>query len=222
LKYDFYDREKFYKPKIASKVRNILHKRLLKNISPPEEVLEIGVGFGEFAHFCRENRIGYLGIEPNLRLRQELKEKGFEVLNGSLPDIPEPGKKFDLIFMGHVIEHLKDCNVVLESLEKLKVVLNGNGYIILLYPEVPKTKWLFYHDYTHSYPTSIRRVESILKDSGYRVIESHNYVSFIVKGAWLFYYLGKVFPYFLFDKTRRYFWRLSFSMNSFTIAQLIG
>jgi ubiquinone/menaquinone biosynthesis C-methylase UbiE len=219
LKYDFYDREEYYKPKIAFKVRNILHRRLLKNILPPKKALEIGVGFGEFAHFCRDNRIDYLGIEPNTKLREKLKEEGFQVLDGLLPRIPELQRKFDLVFLGHIIEHLKDYSEVLESLENLKNVLNKDGYLILLYPEVTKTRWLFYHDYTHSYPTSIRRVEALLKDSGYRVIESHNYVSFIVKGAWLFYCLGKIFPYFLFGKQRRYFWRLSFSMNSFTVAQ---
>ena len=220
MKYDFYDREEYYKPKIASKVRDILHRRLLKNILPPRKALEIGVGFGEFAHFCRDNHIDYLGIEPNTKLREKLKEEGFQVLDGLLPRLPELDRKFDLIFLGHIIEHLKDYVEVLESLENLKKVLNKNGNIILLYPEVPKTGWLFYHDYTHSYPTSIRRVEALLKDSGYSVIESHNYVSFIVKGAWIFHLLGKIFPYFLFGKAKRYFWRLSFSMNSFTVAQL--
>jgi SAM-dependent methyltransferase len=222
LKYDFYDREEYYKPKLALKVRNILHKRLLKNISPPEVVLDIGVGFGEFAHFCRDKKIEYSGMEPNLNLRENLKGQGFQVMDGSLPVLPEVERKFDLVFMGHVIEHLKDYTEVLKSFENLKKVLKNNGYIILLYPEVTKTRWLFYHDYTHSYPTSIRRVEALLKDSGYEVIESHNYVSFIVKGAWLFYILGKVFPYFLFGEKKRYFWRLSFSMNSFTVAQLKG
>jgi len=220
LKYDFYDREEYYKPKVASKVRNILHRRLLKNISSPEEVLEIGVGFGEFARFCKDNRMNYSGIEPNHKLREKLKEEGFQVLDGSLPLLPELDRKFDLIFLGHIIEHLKDYTEVLESLENLKKVLNRAGYLILLYPEVTKTRWLFYHDYTHSYPTSIRRVEALLRDCGYKVIESHNYVSFIVRGANLFYYLGKVFPYFLFGKRKRYFLRLSFSMNSFTVAQL--
>ncbi len=220
MKYDFYDREEYYKPKLALKVRNILHKRLLKNISPPEEVLEIGIGFGEFARFCRDKKIKYSGIEPNLNLREKLKGEGFQVMDGSLPVLPEMERKYDLVFLGHIIEHLKDYTEVLESFENLKKVLKNTGYIILLYPEVPKTRWLFYHDYTHSYPTSIRRVEDLLKDSGYRVIESHNYVSFIVKGAWLFYVLGKIFPYFLFGEKKRYFWRLSFSMNSFTVAQL--
>jgi len=222
LKYDFYDREEYYKPKLAVKVRNILHKRLLKNISPPEEVLELGIGFGEFARFCRDKKIKYSGIEPNLNLREKLKGEGFQVMDGSLPVLPEMERKYDLVFLGHVIEHLKDYTEVLESFENLKKVLKKTGYIILLYPEVPKTRWLFYHDYTHSYLTSIRRVEALLKDSGYRVIESHNYVSFIVKGAWLFHVLGKIFPYFLFGEKKRYFWRLSFSMNSFTVAQLKG
>jgi len=220
LKYDFYDREEYYKPKIAEKVRNILHRRLLKNVSLPKEVLEIGVGFGEFARFCRTNQIDYSGIEPNTKLREKLKEEGFQVLDGSLPGLPELDRRFDLIFLGHLIEHLKDYAEILESLENLKRVLKKSGHIVLLYPEVPKIKWLFYHDYTHSYPTSIRRVESLLKDSGYKIIESHNYVSFIVKGAWLVNLLGKIFPYFLFGKQKRYFWRLSFSTNSFTVAQL--
>ncbi len=220
MKYDFYDREEYYKPKSAEKFRNILHRRLLRNIPPPKDVLEIGVGFGEFARFCRGNQINYSGIEPNTNLREKLKEEGFQVIDGSLPALPELEKKFDLVFLGHIIEHLKDYGEVLKSLESMKKVLKEQGHIILLYPEVPKVKWLFYHDYTHSYPTSIRRVEAILRDSGYRVVESRNYVSFIVRGAWLISLCGKIFPYFLFGKQKRYFWRLSFSTNSFTVAQL--
>lgn len=222
MEYDCYNLENYYKPKIARKVRNFLHKRLLKNVEFPKKVLEIGVGFGEFAAFCKENKIEYVGIEPNQNLRQVLAGQGFKVYEGYLPEnVKIQENNFDLIFIGHVLEHLSGYKEVLRSLENLKKFLRPEGYFIVLYPEASKSKWLFYHDYTHQYVTTIRRMESIFQDVGISIVESKPYVSFLVKLARPVFYLGKLFPYFLLPKKMAYFWRLSFSMNAFTIGRIL-
>lgn len=223
MEYDCYNLSNYYKPKIARQVRDLLHQRVLKKIEKPKRALEIGVGFGEFANYCKTNQIEYVGLEPNESLRQMVSQMGFQVVDGRLPDqIKIKNGNFDLIFIGHVLEHLPSYKEVISSLENLKKVLRPGGYVIVLYPDASKSKWLFYHDYTHQYVTTPRRMETIFGEVGLKVIESKNYVSCLVALAKPVFYLGKLFPYFLFPKKMAYFWRLSLSMNGFIVGQSEG
>jgi SAM-dependent methyltransferase len=223
MEYDCYNLDNYYKPKIAGRVRDILHRRVLKKVPLPQKALEIGVGFGEFARFCRNNRTEYIGLEPNQNLRKLVAGQGFDVVDGRLPDQFSVGvTDFDLIFIGHVLEHLPSYKEVLSSLENLKRYLKPNGHVIVLYPDASKSKWLFYHDYTHQYVTTPRRMETIFREVGLKVIESKNYVSCVVGLAKPVFYLGKLFPCFLFPKRTAYFWKLSLSMNGFIVGQLAG
>ena len=221
MEYDCYNQENFYKPKVAGRVRNILHRRVLKNIPVPKKVLEVGVGFGEFARYCKGEEIEYLGLEPNDNLRKLVAGQGFKVYDGRLPDqIKISENNFDLAFIGHVLEHLPSYKEVTSSLENIKKLLKPDGYLVVLYPDASHSKWLFYHDYTHQYVTTPRRMETIFQEVGLKVVESKNYVSCLVKLAKPVFYLGKLFPYFLFPKRKAYFWRLSLSMNGFIVGQV--
>ncbi|MCI0526338.1 MAG: class I SAM-dependent methyltransferase [Nitrospira sp.] len=221
MEYDCYNLQNYYKPGIAGRVRDILHRRVLKKIPAPQKALEIGVGFGEFANYCKANGIQYVGVEPNQQLRNMVANLGFQVADGRLPtEISLAEKDFDLVFIGHVLEHLPSYREVISSLEHLKGFLKPEGHVIVLYPDASHSKWLFYHDYTHQYVTTPRRMETIFEEAGFRVIESKNYVSFLVKLAKPVFYAGKLFPYFLFPEKVAYFWRLSFSMNGFIVGQL--
>jgi ubiquinone/menaquinone biosynthesis C-methylase UbiE len=221
MEYDCYNLSNYYKPKMAGKIRDILHRRVLKKIPKPKKVLEIGVGFAEFASFCRANGIEYVGLEPNQSLRKLVSGQGFKVLDGRLPDqIEIEDRDFDLVFIGHVLEHLPSYKEVISSLENLKKFLKPDGFVIILYPDASKSKWLFYHDYTHQYVTTPRRMETIFQEAGLRVIESKNYVSCLVGLSKPIFYLGKLFPFFLFPQKKAYFWRLSLSMNGFIVGQV--
>ena len=221
MEYDCYNLANYYKPKLARQVRDILHRRVLKKIPTPKKVLEIGVGFGEFANFCKAKQIEYVGLEPNENLRQMVSKLGFKVYDGKLPDqVNVKGNDFDLVFIGHVLEHLPSYKEVLSSLENLRKLLKPGGHIIVLYPDASYSRWLFYHDYTHQYVTTPRRMETIFQEVGLKVVESKNYVSCLVALAKPVFYVGKLFPYFLFPKQMAYFWRLSLSMNGFIVGKV--
>jgi ubiquinone/menaquinone biosynthesis C-methylase UbiE len=221
MEYDCYNLSNYYKPKMAGKVRDILHRRVLKGIPKPTKVLEVGVGFAEFAKYCKTAGIEYVGLEPNESLRKMVSNLGFKVYDGRLPDQLEVKEKnFDLVFIGHVLEHLPSYKEVTRSLENLKKLLKPDGYVIVLYPDASKSKWLFYHDYTHQYVTTPRRMEMIFQEVGLKVIESKNYVSCLVGLSKPVFYLGKFFPFYLFPGKKAYFWRLSLSMNGFIVGQV--
>ena len=48
MRYDFYNTANLSKPSFAASFRDILHKKMLKKVII-QSVLDIGIGFGEFA-----------------------------------------------------------------------------------------------------------------------------------------------------------------------------
>lgn len=219
MRYDFYDRGRIYKPGLALRCRDRLHSKVLQG-GDIHSVLEIGVGFGEFADYCRRNGIEYVGIEPNAKLRTALTEKGFRIYNATLPNYPEIGKTFDAIFAAHLIEHLNGLPEVLEFLSSTKKVLKSHQgrYLILLYPDIEKCGWLFFHDYTHTFVTTKKRVEEMLFDHGWDIVQSVRYTACFFMFSGLISMVGKLFPYWLLPEKVALFARLSFLQHCATIA----
>ena len=167
-----------------------------------KDVLEIGVGMGEFAGFCKSRQIDYAGIEPNKTLRESLARKGFSVVEGKAPDLPKLEKSFDCVFAAHLIEHLKDYEEIAQLIHRAVSLLNPGGVIILIYPDIEKSGWVFYQDYTHLYPTTRKRVENILTDSDMRIVRSGYHIGPFVQPVIvsLLHFIVKCFPFFLMPK----------------------
>lgn len=219
MKYDFYNQERMYKPKLALKARDRLHRKVLRNLDI-HSVLEIGVGFGEFASYCQRHEIAYVGIETNKNLRNTLMAKGFKVYESAMPNFPEMSEQFDAIFAAHLIEHLDGLPEVVKFLDGCRHVLESHKgkYLILLYPDVEKCGFSFWHDYTHSFVTMKKRVEDILFDHGWNVVWSKRYTVCFFRFSSLIRIAGKVFPYFLLPRDVQLFVRLSFQQHCATVA----
>lgn len=219
MKYDHYSKDYLMKHSFIGKMRHRLYHTIFENLGI-KSTLEIGVGLGEFAYYCKSNNIEYVGIEPNDNLRDDLKNKGYNVVNGKAPGLPKLDRKFDCLFASHLIEHLKDCDEIIKLAENAKLILNEDGYIIFLYPDVEKSPQTYYLDYTHLYPTTKRRVENILKDCDLEIVKSKYYIGVWVKPAYFLYFAGKMLPYFLFPERIRNLLRAKFQMCGFTVAKI--
>jgi SAM-dependent methyltransferase len=220
MKYDSYNKVQYYKPGLQIKCRDRLHRRVLEGLDV-RSILEIGVGFGEFASYCRRHGIEWTGIEPNAKLREPLIEDGFSVYEATMPRFPAIREKFDALFAAHFIEHLNGLEDVSCFLDGCREILadQGGRYLILLYPDIEKCGTIFWHDYTHSYPTTKKRVEDLLLDHDWRIIRSARYTACFVRGSGLISAVGKIFPYFLLPERIALFARLSFLQHVFTIAE---
>jgi hypothetical protein len=99
----------------------------------PRTILDIGIGFGKYGALFREyldlwdTSTGYdeksvilTGVEVCERYRSPLWGCYDEIAVGNILELPEiPGREYDLIFMGDVIEHLHE-NEAVELLQKLR------------------------------------------------------------------------------------------------------
>jgi 2-polyprenyl-3-methyl-5-hydroxy-6-metoxy-1,4-benzoquinol methylase len=108
-------------------------KSFLKDKS---KILDIGCGFGDqLSHFHDKGHVT-LGIEPGKK-RAEFAEKvfGLDIINLDLESISDSkklsNKKFNLIYMNHVFEHLANPITLLTSLIEF---LDDDGKIFIAIP----------------------------------------------------------------------------------------
>lgn len=150
-------------------------------IRKKKSILEIGPWKGYFATFCKKNNLNYTAIEWSKTLYNNLK-KDFKVYNKFVPPL-DVNWTFDIIYMNQVFEHMDNKNQATALLEECHKKLKDNWLIIIATPDYVAWKEDFFvWDYTHSFPTSMRRLEQIFCDNDFSIIYK-NYYTFFVR--WL-------------------------------------
>ncbi len=180
MKYDFYARTPQERRTRIISAQQVLFKRILRDLTFTSAV-EIGPGFGGFAHYCRARGVDYFAAEENEQLAMDLRGEGFSIIKDALNESPLK-KSSDLLFMSHVIEHFPSWQ---DATSNLKGVcarhLTDGGHIVLLFPDVSWSPRSFYYDYTHSFPTTLISVERMCEDLGFKTIRKGHYI-----GRWIY------------------------------------
>lgn len=221
MRYDFYTRKRRWKPPGTTWCRRRLHRRVLSGLGI-QSVCEIGIGFGEFAKYCRDEGILYVGVDVNTGLLNELAAQGYTVHEASVPPLPQIAEPFDAIFAAHVIEHMDGASGATGFVESCAEALERQGgrYLILLYPDIERCGAMFWYDYTHSFVTTKNRVEELLMDGGWDVIRSGRYLACFFATSGLLRILGWFIPYALLPLSAQTFAKLTFQQHAFTVAKL--
>ncbi len=111
--------------------RHTLRKKvaLLNSFFPEEKtVLDIGAGTGDFLLECKKKNWKGFGVEPNLKAREVANNKNV-LLEKELSFFK--GKKFDIITLWHVLEHVENLEIYIQSLKEL---LKENGTLLIAVP----------------------------------------------------------------------------------------
>ena len=133
------DSKKTVIDKIYQTIKNITLKRKLRlinecllhqnSISRPEKnILDIGAGTGDFLKVCKVNLWNVFGIEPDMEARNIAAKKGV-LLHKDVSHFTD--KKFEIITLWHVLEHVENLEEYISTLEKL---LSKNGTLIIAVP----------------------------------------------------------------------------------------
>jgi len=91
-------------------------------------ILDVGAGTGDFLNICKNNNWEVFGTEPNSSARNLAKEKGV-ALEKDLSFYQN--KKFDVITLWHVLEHVRDLS---NFIKQLKQLLKPNGRLVIAVP----------------------------------------------------------------------------------------
>ena len=147
-------------------------------------VLEIGPGHGYFAQHCISMGLNYEFIDNSKAVFNKLTELG---MNGHLGLISEVSdqidKKFDLIWMSHILEHSPTWVDARNLLNVARKLLAEDGSIVVIGPDAIHWRRQFWNiDATHGYPTTLRNVIQLCDDVGLQtsIAKHHRNASFDV------------------------------------------
>ncbi len=163
---------------LMSRITRRRAKRFKDHIKD-KDVLEIGSGTGEFLNCCsvfKPNSV--FGVETSEYASRIAKEKyNVDIINSSIEGF-STAKKFDTIFMFHVIEHVQDPKNIISTLKNL---LKPNGVLIMETPNCDSFEKKFYHEYWagwsvpfHTFIFSPKALSDISNHCGLRVSSVHH------------------------------------------------
>lgn len=95
------------------------------------KILDVGCANGVRLRLFRELGWDAVGIEMSGKAVKEARERGENVIHGKFEDVDIPNSSFDVVYMSHVFEHLRDPHLVLE---KIANILRPGGELILIIP----------------------------------------------------------------------------------------
>ena len=126
------DSKKTLIDKIYQIVKNYSLKRklhLINSFNTEEKtILDIGAGTGDFLKICSKNNWLITGVEPS-KIARELAYKKGVFLEEDISKIED--KKFDVITLWHVLEHVPNLFEFITTIEKL---LKPNGKLVIAVP----------------------------------------------------------------------------------------
>lgn len=139
------DSKKSLLDKIYQIVKNYTLKQKLSLINSfqtaQKTILDVGAGTGDFLKVCKSNDWKIFGIEPSLIARESAQKKGL-FLNENTTELS--GKKFDVITLWHVLEHvhnLQDYTLTLKNL------LKEDGKLVIAVPNYKSYDANYYKEY---------------------------------------------------------------------------
>ncbi len=113
------------------KARRLAH--WLMNCGSGKKFLDVGCSNGELLYFMKQQGFETFGVELNPRTARIGSENGLNVFNGLLEEAHFEDKSFDILYLGDVIEHVRDPRSFVK--ECLRVLKPG-GYIIISTPNL--------------------------------------------------------------------------------------
>jgi SAM-dependent methyltransferase len=154
-----------------------------KILNEKTKILEIGTATGvllkNIANFYNLKKKNLDGIEPSKKLADKLKgNKYFKIQNKFLNQLTIK-KKYDLIIMDNVFEHIEDPE---KALKKVKNLMNTNSKLYIAVPNIFKFKNNFRDPFGHTINYYENNIKYLFALNGFKikVIKKHyNYLNFV-------------------------------------------
>jgi len=102
-------------------------------VRPSDTVLDLGAGSGEFLNAIECGRKIAVDLDPNCAA--QVGDADFYRVPGNAMT-PIPDGSVDVVFCSNFFEHLPDKGVLLETLRECHRVLNSNGHLLIMQPNI--------------------------------------------------------------------------------------
>lgn len=139
----------------------------------PSRFLDIGCAGGAFPKVIKDLGFEVIGLEPSIYLSRHARETyGLEVHSSTLEEFAKNGRKFDVISLWDVLEHLPNPRA---ALGEINLMLHSEGILILNLPMIDTfparimgLRWPFYLN-VHIYYFTLKTIAKLLDDTGFEV-----------------------------------------------------
>lgn len=146
------------------------------------KILEIGCGEGILLEELKKNGFKKLkGYEPSYTASVRATKRGLDITTQYFQS-NSADKKYDLIIMSHVFEHIEKPIVFLEDLSK---ALNTNGSIMFtqtnfkgIIPRVQKENWYAWVPDQHFWHFTLKGLKQLMEKNNFELL-SYRYTSLV-------------------------------------------
>jgi SAM-dependent methyltransferase len=115
--------------------RETVWKRRLRMLLPykkPGSLLDVGTGIGQFLSLARKSFTQVFGTEVSTTAVKIAKDRfQLDLFQGSIEDLEEAGSTFDNITLFHVLEHVPNPRLTIETCHSL---LSPGGMLVIAVP----------------------------------------------------------------------------------------
>jgi 2-polyprenyl-3-methyl-5-hydroxy-6-metoxy-1,4-benzoquinol methylase len=150
-------------------------KIIKKHFQEGSSILEIGCGQGLLLEELKKY-FNVIGVEPSISASKISRLKGVETITGYFQDVVNnelKDKKFNLVIVSHVVEHIKDYSSFIDQILK---ILSNNGQILFiqtnylgLMPRYLKSDWYAWVPEQHYWHFTPNGLTYILEKKGLTV-----------------------------------------------------
>jgi SAM-dependent methyltransferase len=105
--------------------------RIRKLAPQARTLLDVGCGFGHFMDVARESGFSCVGLEPDEERASSVEARGHEVIRGFFSPSLLGGRRFDVVILWHVVEHLAEPGAMLSD---IRSAMNPGGLLCLACP----------------------------------------------------------------------------------------
>lgn len=163
--------------KIARQYALRSKKKLINSVVKDKKgrILDYGCGTGYFLETMKSDGWKTYGIEPNDKARAIATQK--VKVKGSIEELDLKNKKFDIITLWHVLEHIHDLNSTIKS---LKTILKEKGKIIIAVPNIESyeksifgEEWAAYDVPRHLYHFSQETMKTLMLKHGLKIKKTY-------------------------------------------------
>lgn len=106
---------------------------IINELRKPGKVLDVGCGNGDFVELAREAGWDASGLDLSEQATSFARNKGLDVVRGTLQTSGFPSESFDVVTLWDVLEHLPDPAGELECVRR---VLKPGGFLVVRVPNI--------------------------------------------------------------------------------------
>jgi len=157
------------------KKNHIKKYKLIRSYKNSGSLIDIGCATGEFLDFFQKKGWDVTGVEPNEDARNFARNTySLNVIDEkNIAELPE--KKYDVVTMWHVLEHVHDLN---ERLNQIDRILKNDGIAVIAVPNPNSNDASFYKSFwagydlpRHLYHFSQKSITALFEKKGFRLQE---------------------------------------------------